>query len=278
VLHAYMTPAIRLSLGLAVATLAGSSMQAQTGSESKKPQLFALEGLRAAYCIRFLIPPEEAAKEGERHFVLVPASEDEMLHPALRQVIGGQPEFRSWIPSSFCLYYAQAVQLKDQRITKKNADEAQMVGVWSVAAAEEGRKTRRDLVPELYASQGRLNDLAEPLLVPLDEISSEVSKVPDTSDDEYVIKIGKTRLIWSGRTARDSTPVHAPFEESWWLKGLRQAVWNVHMTMKPAWSHPMVGTLRVEGKGGLAKLLKASPIRFVGPLYSGGSAEMVFSR
>jgi hypothetical protein len=273
-----MKPAIRLSLGVAVATFAGSSMQAQTGSQGKKPQLLALEGLRAGYCIRFLISPKEAAKEGERGFVMVPASEDEALHPALRQVVGGQPEFRSWIPSRFCLYYAKAVQLRDQRITKKNPDEAQMVGVWSLAAAEEGNKTRRDLVPELYASRGRLNDLAEPLLVRLDEISSEVSKVPDTSDDEYIIKIGKSRLIWSGRTARDSTPVRTAFEESWWLKGLRQAVWNVRMTLAPAWSHPMVGTLRVEGKGGLAKLLKASPIRFVGPLYSGGSAEMVFSR
>jgi hypothetical protein len=273
-----MKLALGVSLGVAVATLAGSSLQAQTGSENKKSQLLALEGLRAGYCIRFLITPNEASKEAERGFVLVPASEDATLHPALRQVVEGQPEFRSWIPSSFCLYYAHAVQLRDQRITKKNADKAQMVGVWSLAAVEEGSKSRRDLVPELYASRGRLNDLAEPLLVRLNEINSEVSKVPDTSDDEYVIQIGKTRLIWSGRTARDSTPVATAFEESWWLKGLRQAVWNVHMTLAPAWSHPLVGTLRVEGKGGLAKLLKASPIRFVGPLYSGGSAEMVFSR
>jgi hypothetical protein len=274
-----MTLAARLTLGVAVATCwGGATLQAQTESESKKTQLWTLEGLRAGYCIRFLIDPREASKDIERGFDLVAADQDESLHPALRQVLVNQPEYRSWIPSSFCLYYADAVQMKDQRIAKKDAHKAQMLGVWSVAATEQASKTRRDLVPELYASRGRLDDLAQPLLVRISEISSDVSKVPDTSDDQYTIKIGKTRLIWSGRTAADSTRVETPIEDSWWLKGLRQAIWTVHMKFAPDWSHPLVGTLRVEGKGGLAKLLKASPTRFVGPLFSGGSAELVFSR
>jgi hypothetical protein len=275
-----MTLAARLTLGVAaVATCwGGSSLQAQAGSESKKPQLWTLEGLRAGYCIRFLINPRDARKEIERGFDLVAADQDESLHPALRQVLANQPEFRSWIPSSFCLYYSDAVQMKDQRVVKKDEHKAQMLGVWSVAATEQGSKARRDLVPELYASRGRLNELAEPLLVRINEISSDVSKVPDSSDDQYAIKVGKTRLVWSGRTAADSTRVEAPMEYSWWLKGLRQAIWNVHMKLAPNWSHPLVGTLRVEGKGGLAKLLKASPTRFVGPLFSGGSAELVFTR
>jgi hypothetical protein len=40
----------------------------------------------------------------------------------------------------------------------------------------------------------------------------------------------------------------------------------------------MVGSLKVEGKDDLAKLLKASPIRFVGPVYQGGTGSLHFGR
>jgi hypothetical protein len=52
----------------------------------------------------------------------------------------------------------------------------------------------------------------------------------------------------------------------------------VRLVLTPTWSRALVGSLRVEGKGDLAKLLKASPIRFVGPLYRGGGGELRFTR
>jgi hypothetical protein len=55
-------------------------------------------------------------------------------------------------------------------------------------------------------------------------------------------------------------------------------VWGVDVTFTPEWSRPLVGVLSVEGKDDLAKALKASPIRFVGPRYYGGKGELRFSR
>jgi hypothetical protein len=68
-------------------------------------------------------------------------------------------------------------------------------------------------------------------------------------------------------------------EESWSVPGIRgSGLWTVRMAVSPAWTRPLVGSLTVEGKGDLAKALKASPTHFVGPLYFGGSVELRFSR
>ena len=72
--------------------------------------------------------------------------------------------------------------------------------------------------------------------------------------------------------------VDQPIQESWSVSGLRGQMWNARLIRTPSWSRPLVGSLTVEGKGDLAKALKASPIRFVGPLYIGGGGELHFSR
>jgi hypothetical protein len=50
------------------------------------------------------------------------------------------------------------------------------------------------------------------------------------------------------------------------------------LTLKPAFSTMMVGSLRVEGKDPMATVLKASPIRYVGPAYEGGDGELRIGR
>jgi hypothetical protein len=114
--------------------------------------------------------------------------------------------------------------------------------------------------------------------VKLNEVQSSVSRVPGSGNDLYQVKIGKTRLVWNGRPVGDSTRVEQPITESWLAKGTSGTLWKVSTTLRPEWSRPLVGLLSVEGKDDLAKALKASPIRFVGPLYQGGGAELRFSR
>jgi hypothetical protein len=53
---------------------------------------------------------------------------------------------------------------------------------------------------------------------------------------------------------------------------------NGDLVLTASWSRAMIGSLKVEGKDDLAKLLKASPIRFVGPVYQGGTGSLQFSR
>jgi hypothetical protein len=267
-------------LGLAIATCwSTSSLTAQTAKAVPGTHVWGLQGLRAAYCVRFLVDPRSAARELRAGFLLVRADQDQGLHPALRQVIEAQPEFAGWIPSRLCFYYVDRVQVGKRRIAEKDARKAQMMAVWSLATLEQARRSQRDLVLDLYANNRPLIRAAQGARVQLEEVRSAVSDATDSIDDRYATRIGRTLLVWNGRPAGDSTRVEQPLRESWSLTGLRrQGVWAADLAFAPTWSRALVGSLRVEGKGDLAKALKASPIRFVGPFYRGGGGELRFSR
>ena len=200
------------------------------------------------------------------------------LHPALVSVIEGQPEFASWIPSSLCLFYVDAVQLGGRRYGNKDPRKRQMVGAWTLAAIEQGSGARRDLVLELFSSRGDVVRAAQLAKIKFREAQAAVSKAPATGNDLQEVKVGKTRLVWNGRAAGDSTRVEEPIEEAWLAKGTSGGAWTVQTTLVPGWSRPLVGVLSVEGKDDLAKALKSSPTRFVGPVFFGGGGKLRFTQ
>lgn len=267
-------------LGLAVATWCGATapVAAQAGPEDRGGPLWTLEGLRTGQCVRFLLDPTVARRALPDGARLLPASRDESLHPALRSVIDGQPEFATWTPSSLCLFYGDGLRLGGRRFGGKDPRKRQMIGLWTVAASEQGSGARRDVVLSFFGVGGGLVQAAGNAKVRLSQARSSVSRVPGTDNDLYEVKIGKTRLTWNGRAAGDSTRVEQPLQELWLAQGTIGIMWRIQATLKPEWSRPLVGLLSVEGKDDLAKALKASPIRFVGPLYHGGGIELRFSR
>ena len=106
--------------------------------------------------------------------------------------------------------------------------------------------------------------------VKLSEAQSSVSQVPGTDNDLYEVRDREDPAVWNGRAVGDSTRVEQPIQESWLAKGTGGTVWQVIHVSSRSGVRPLVGVLSVEGKDDLAKALKASPIRFVGPLYHGG--------
>jgi hypothetical protein len=265
-------------LSVAVATCCASSLGAQTVKEVKAERVWSLQGLRAGYCVRFLMHPKAATGELKNGFLLLRAGQDTTLHAALRQVVQTQPEFAGWVPSNICFYYTDAVQVGGRRVVEKNPRIAQMIGIWSLGTVEQGSGVRRDLVLDMFASRERLRTAAAENLVLLHEAEAGFRAPTDTSGTEYRQSIGKTNLVWIGRTAGDSTRVEGPIVETWEVPGVRGVTWSAQLALSPGWSRPLVGSLRVEGKGDLAKALKASPIRFVGPFYRGGNGQLRFSR
>jgi hypothetical protein len=213
-------------------------------------------------------------RDGSR---LLQADKVQTLHPALHSVVEGQPEFASWIPSSLCLFYVDAVHLGGRRYGQKDPRKRQMIGAWTLAATEQGSGARRDLVLELFGSGRGVGRGAGLAKVKFREAKSALSHADSTGNDLHDVRIGKTRLVWDGRAAGDSTRVEQPIQESWLAEGTRGTVWDVSTIITPGWSRPLVGALRVEGKDDLAKALKASPTRFVGPVYYGGGGELRFS-
>ena len=265
-------------LSLAAATFCGGAgpLLGQTDTGRQGP-VWTLEGLQAGRCVRFLMDPAAAAKQLRPGSRLIRADQDQNLHPSLRSVVSQQAEFASWAPASLCLYYADAIRLGARRLGSKDPRKRQMLGVWAVAATEQGG-SRRDFVLELFGGSGELAHSAEQAKVKLREAQSSRSKPVQSENDLYDVKVGKTRLIWNGRAAGDSTRVESPLRELWLTRGASGTVWRVQATVQPTWMRSLVGVLTVEGKDDLARALKASPTRFVGPLYFGGGAELRFSR
>jgi hypothetical protein len=163
-------------------------------------------------------------------------------------------------------------------VAEKDARKSQMMGVWTLGTVEQGSGRRRNLVLDMFANRGSLIRAAQDAGVRLHEAESKVSDPPGSDAHLYSVRTAKTLLVWSGGTAGDSTRLKQPIAEAWSIPGLRQGAWVADLDLAPAWSRPMVGSLTVEGKGDLAKALKASPIRFVGPYYRGGAGELRLSR
>jgi hypothetical protein len=171
-----------------------------------------------------------------------------------------------------------AVQVGRRRVVERDRRSYQLIGVWTLGAVDQESGARRDLALDMYASRASLLRAAQTAQVRVHEVHSVVSDKPDSTADFYSIKVGKTLLVWTGRHTGDSTRVEDTIQETWSVSGLRPSIRVANLQLKPAWSWPLVGSLRVEGKGDLAKALKASPIRFVGPLYRGGGGVLRFGR
>ncbi len=270
--------ASRAVLSLAVATFFGASpVLGQEAVAGRQGPIWTLEGLQVGQCVRFLMEPGAASKELRAGSRLLRADQDQTLHPTLRSIIGEQPEFASWAPASLCLYYSDAIRLGTRRLGSKDPRRRQMLGIWAVGATEQGG-SRRDFVLELFGASGELAHSADQAKIKLREARSSRSKPAQRENDLYDVRVGKTRLIWNGRATGDSTRVTSPVRELWLTRGASGTMWRVQTTLQPTWMRPLVGVLTVEGKDDLAKALKASPTRFVGPLYFGGTAELRFSR
>jgi hypothetical protein len=268
----------RVTLGLTVAALAAPSLQGQGPSEPRGGPSWALRGLRNAQCVRFLVAPSAAVQQLRGGFRPIRADQDRALHPALRSAIEGQPEFGSWTPSSLCFFYLDTISVAGRTMVAKKGGKPQMIGVWTLAAAEQGSGSRRDLVLDLFTGSAQVVRAAEAGKLRVREAASRTSLMPDSSNELHEVRVGKTRLVWTGRAVGDSARVEQPIEESWTVKGASGTLWNVRLKLAPSWTRPLVGVLSVEGKDDLAKNLKASPIRFVGPRYLGGSADLIFFR
>src|SRR4051794_22664296 len=142
-----------LAIGVAVSCSVPSVVWAQHPTGEKEVQAWSLQGLREAYCVRFLVEPRAAAKEVKSGFRPVPASQDPALHPALQQLIRNQPEFAAWSAANVCFYFADAVLVGSRRVAEKNPHNRQMIAVWALPTQEESSAARREAVLGIYSAR-----------------------------------------------------------------------------------------------------------------------------
>lgn len=278
---------IRSSWSLAACLLVGAP--AAASAQSATQHAWRIDQLRAGYCIEFLMDSAAADRVLPKGLVPVGAASAPSLKPALAAAVAERPDsFATWAPSELCLYWSPAVNVDGRQIAEKG-DDLQAFGVWSVLArpAAEAAAAPTPVAVQLYASNWRATGLARAAHLDVERVDVAAGKVPvegpdgrlvPGDDDRYQMKAGKTTVTWDGRLAGDAAAGPMPADHEWRAYGLRQTAWTVRGAVQPQGSRPVAGALRVTGKDALARALQASPIRFVGPWHSGGTAEIVFSR
>jgi hypothetical protein len=275
-----MRPTTLLSLLVA---LAAAPLQAQ--DHESDATTWELDGLRSAFCVQLLLDPaSELLHDLPAGWRAVPASADSSLHVSLRGVIEGQTEYAAWSPSRLCFTTVDTIRTKEFSLADKSGRRPQLFGYWTVLAAGPSG-TPQDVALDLFANSDRLIRSARLAGQELHEARLTVSKVPaedengvPSSDDRFQVKLRGTVVTWDGRLAGDSSAVAKPIENTWSVAGMRGGVVTGSLTLAPARSQPMAGSLKVDGKNELAKALRASPTRFAGPSFGGGTGKVSFAR
>jgi hypothetical protein len=185
------------------------------------------------------------------------------LRNGLRRLVTDEPTYAAWIPASFCAFYADTITIDGRQVSDKSLKEAQ-------DSASHGA------VVLLASSNWRTQKPAEAALLPVMKAEMQLAKVPESTDDRYEFSLGKTQIIFDGHPAVDSVGVPFALNQRFASTGLRGTSWHMSVEFRDLSARPLVGAFRVEGKDDLAKALRASPVRFVGPVYDGGSGTVSF--
>jgi hypothetical protein len=201
----------------------------------------------------------------------VPASSTESLHPALKRVVEASPEFAAWIPEQLCIMQFSSVRAGSRVFRDAKHGKSQVVGVWAMSAPAGALGS-----VALLTNNSRLSNSVKYLGIGVDVIRTEFGKVPESTDDRYEIRYSGTTLTWDGHASGDSTAA-PPVDRRWTVPGRNGRVLGVRQQIDAAGARMLVGALRVEGKGELARALVGSPIRYVGPLVWGGSGSVTFT-
>jgi hypothetical protein len=233
--------------------------------------VWALDTLRSGFCINFLVDPAIAAQRTFRGVTPVPASSAESLHPALRLVVESSPEFSAWIPEQFCILQFSSVRIGSRVLRDTKHGRPQVVGMWAMSAAPGAQGS-----VALLTGTSRLSSSVKYLGMGVDVIKTAFGKVPESTDDRYEIRYSGTTLTWDGHASGDSTAAPV-MDREWTAAGRNGRVLRIHERLDAAGARMLVGALRVEGKGELARALTGSPIRYVGPLVWGGSGSITFT-
>jgi hypothetical protein len=275
-----MRSTVLLSLALALAAV---PVKAQDNEPTTTT--WELEGLRSAFCVQLLLDPaSELLHDLPAGWRAVPASAAANLHLSLRSVIQGQTDYAAWSPSQLCFTTVDTIRAKDFSLADKSGRRPQLFGYWTVLASGPSG-TPQDVALSLFANSDRLIHSARVAQQELHEARLTVGKVPaedengvPSSEDRFQVKLSGAVVTWDGHLAGDSASVAQPVTNTWAVSGMRGGVVTGSLTLSPARSQPMAGSLKVDGKNDLAKALRASPTRFAGPSFGGGTGKVTFAR
>ncbi|MEP6590326.1 MAG: hypothetical protein ABJC19_04000 [Gemmatimonadota bacterium] len=243
----------------------------------EKEMRLTLTDAQGGYCISYLIDPAVAAELAPEGTVLAKAGKGSELSPFLARVIMDEPPFAAWIPAAICIGRYQAAAIDGREVVRaKQGKAVTVITSWVGAVQPMGVEGATAVLLEIAVDESRiLNPLRDFGLQPEERTARlEPAEAGDTSLE---LKVSKAKISWVGHPTGDSR-VGSTQSMTFGYGGQRNSVWMVTASQAPATTRLMVGALRIEGKDALSKSLKSSPIRAVGPMDEGGTAEFVFHR
>jgi hypothetical protein len=274
----------RLILGLiAVAAWATAAAPLAAQNDERGRATWQVEGLRRGFCVELLLDPSAPVlKSLPAGAHPLPANRASNLHPSLRGVIQGQPEYAAWSPSRLCLEAIDSLRTAESYLTNRKGRHPALFAIWTVSATDSAG-TAREVALGLFASSSHMVRSARLAGQATQEARLTVGPVPGEDESgaprterRFQVKLEKTTITWDGHPARDSTAVRAPVVMAWMAPAARGGVALGQMSLDPRFSRAMAGSLTIDGKNDFAKALKGSPTRFVGPEYLGGTGVITF--
>ena len=277
-----MRPPVLLGPVAAACWLALAAIPLAAQEQASERTTWEVRGLKRAFCVQFLL---DSAAEGAGSlpagYRLMEAGRIRNLHPSLRDVVATQPATASWSPSRLCLYAIDSIRGPRFHLTNSSGRKPQLLAVWSVAAADP-TGVPRDVALEVFVGSGNMVRSARLVDQSMREGRLSVGVVPGEDEDgvrrtdrRFQVKLGSSTVTWDGHAAGDSTAVPGRVESTWLADGVRGRTVTGRVSLQPAYTRAMAGSLKIDGKGDLAKALRASPTRFAGPEYLGGTGVII---
>lgn len=240
-----------------------------------------LDGVRAAYCVRFLVRPNILPYVTPEGIAPIQAGRVPELDPILRQAVAERPDsFGTFTPSRLCTVHFRSARIGEKVVSAEAPGVLSLV-VWSIAAVPEGADGRVpvEAAIEVRANEGDLVDAIRDDGVRAGKIWTRLGELSDSAREESSLRLGETSVVWEGRLAMaDSTASAAPVSWTWWAEGSRDGPGSVRIELRPTDARAMVGSLRVTGEDDFSESLIASPVRFAGPIYLGGTGTVTVTR
>lgn len=247
----------------------GRPVAAQGGTDGA----WQFSDLQQGYCITFLVSPEDApgVLPDDAQPVRLNAMAD--AAPVLARVLADQPEYGAWMPAAVCLYRFGRADIGGRELIAP-AGGSEMIGIVSYAARVAINQPANGVsVSMLFTNDKRVAKAADTTQIEFRRIKATFGKAAHGDDERHVIDFGKTTLTWDGHATSDSTAL-SPLVRVWVVRGPGGKPVLLQWKLNAGSSRSMVGALVVQGKDKLAKLMRKSPIRYLGPMYQGGIGEM----
>lgn len=273
---------MRLPLILAAAVLVPGALGAQAAPGPERRFGWTMTGLRAGFCVHFLVDPRETRETplADRPWRILADSPD--APPSLREVLAHQPEYGDWIPASLCLYAFDTVQANGRIFTDRRRPKS--VLVWKVASRPDGPGEEAHWWSAISVTDGGIAHQSNQPAADFDRFSLDIGPVPQGTDTipktdvRYRIRVDGAELRWDGHLSADSLPAGPAVSDTLALRGSQDSRWLATWELPITRRQYMVGSLAVEGKSGLARALRASPTRYIGPMFFGPGGAAVFFR